>query len=365
MDTFKLYGTWHRFLTQWIPDQCASRVTNLTLLIVGLYQARHVHTGLIVRTWPVRAKLASLSRRVSRFLDNPAVVVRDWYAPLASQLLAMLAKGEVRLIIDASRVGFGHQWLILALAYRRRALPLVWSWKRGKRGHSSGEKQLELLRWVHDRLPPGAQVVLVGDSEFAGEKLLKQVRRWHWRYVLRQRGDYLVRRKGSRTWQPFAALLTHPGQQVWWPEAVLTQTAQLNTALLAYWQPGADEPWLLATNLPDARRTRQAYARRMWIEEMFGDLKGHGFDLQATHLRHEQRLSRLTLAVCLLYVWLLLTGHQVVKAGQRHLVDRHDRRDLSHFRIGWNFIERCLAWFISVPVSLPASIPPASLVSGG
>jgi hypothetical protein len=38
----------------------------------------------------------------------------------------------------------------------------------------------------------------------------------------------------------------------------------------------------------------------MWIEEMFGDLKGHGFDLESTHLRYFLRLARLTLAVVLL-----------------------------------------------------------------
>jgi hypothetical protein len=32
----------------------------------------------------------------------------------------------------------------------------------------------------------------------------------------------------------------------------------------------------------------------MWIEEMFGDLKGNGFDLESTMLRH---VSRLTLAL--------------------------------------------------------------------
>ena len=365
MDNFKLYSTWHQFLTQWIPDDCASRLTNLTLLIVGLYHARHVHANRIVSKWPVRAKVPSLTRRLSRFLDNPAVAARDWYEPVACYLLSRLAGSDVRLIIDASRVGFGHQLLIVALAYRRRAVPLVWSWKPGTRGHSSGEKQLELLRWVHDRLPAGSRVLLAGDSEFGGEKLLKQLRRWRWGYVLRQPGDHRVRRVGSRRWQPFADLVGRPGQQVWWAQAVLTQQNQIPTALLAYWKVGEDKPWLLATNLLDARRTRQAYARRMWIEEMFGDLKGHGFDLEATHLRAEPRLSRLTLAVCLLYVWLLLGGHRVIHSGLRHLVDRHNRRDLSHFRIGWDFIERCLAWLLPIAVSLPISLPPARLVSGG
>jgi len=57
------------------------------------------------------------------------------------------------------------------------------------------------------------------------------------------------------------------------------------------WKAGEDEPWYLATNIPDRQMTLQSYAHRMWIEEMFGDLKGHGFDLEGTMLRHDERLS--------------------------------------------------------------------------
>ena len=43
------------------------------------------------------------------------------------------------------------------------------------------------------------------------------------------------------------------------------------------------------------------------------------------------RLSRLTLAVALLYVWLISTGTQVIRDGLRHLVDRKRSPGLEHF----------------------------------
>lgn len=92
--------------------------------------------------------------------------------------------------------------------------------------------------------------------------------------------------------------------------------------MLAYWQPGEKEPWLLATNLPDLQIALRFYKRRMWIEEMFGDLKKHGFDLEASMLHSFLRLSRLTLAVAFLYVWLVSTGGRTIKQGVRHLIDR-------------------------------------------
>ena len=90
----------------------------------------------------------------------------------------------------------------------------------------------------------------------------------------------------------------------------------------------------------------------MWIEEMYGDFKKHGFDLERTMLRHFLRLSRLTLAVAILYVWLVSVGTRTIRCGLRNLVDRTDRRDLSIFQIGLRFIERQLTNALPLHLSL-------------
>jgi hypothetical protein len=269
--------------------------------------------------------------------------VREWYRPLASRVLQTIAStGAVRLIIDGSKVGFGHQLLMVAVAYRRRAIPLAWTWVRGPRGHSSVLKQVALLAYVHRLLPPKTNVVLVGDAEFGAVDVQKQLKKWHWHYAVRQKGAYLVIPFAQRNPQRLASLVSKPGETVWLPQCRLTQKHRWRVNVLAYWQLGEKEPWLLATNLTNAPLALRAYRCRMWIEEMFGDMKGHGFDIESTHLRDFLRLSRLTLAVVLLYVWLLTFGARTTKNGQRRLVDRHDRRDYSLFRIGWNMAERRL-----------------------
>jgi hypothetical protein len=178
MDNFKMYGSWYRLLKQYRPEAGAWQVQNLALLVVELHQARHVFLSRIVAKWPVRAKLVSLTRRLSPFLDNGAVVVREWYAPVARAWLAVAAVGEIHLIIDGSKVGFGHQLLMVGLAYRRRALPLAWTWVKGVKGHSSGATQLALLRYVASLMPAGARVSLVGDSEFSRLATLRQLHAW-------------------------------------------------------------------------------------------------------------------------------------------------------------------------------------------
>ena len=51
---------------------------------------------------PGAANPPSITRRLSRFLDNPAVRVREWYEPIATGLVRSMANtaGEIRVIAD-------------------------------------------------------------------------------------------------------------------------------------------------------------------------------------------------------------------------------------------------------------------------
>jgi hypothetical protein len=353
MSINQVYHSWLKRIRELYPQERITRLRNLAWLISGLSQSRSVQLSKIANKIPGQATASSIVRRISRFLDNPAVRVRSWYEPIACHLIERVSQhqSEIRLIVDGSKVGFGHQLLIISLAYRRRALPLVWSWVKGPRGHSSSAVQLALLAYVRRFLPPECQVLLVGDSEFGAVAVLKQLDDWHWHYVLRQKSSHLVQLNDQSRWQPFGALISRMGLKLWLGSALLTQQWAYSVNLVAYWQVGEKEPWLLATNLPALPLTLAAYRRRMWIEQMFGDFKRHGFDLESTHLRHFRRLSRLTLAVALLYVWLVAYGSYIIKTGQRYLVDRSDRRDLSLFRIGFDMFERRLARALAVPIS--------------
>lgn len=115
---------------------------------------------------------------------------------------------------------------------------------------------------------------------------------------------------------------------------LLTRASPYPTHLVLFWKPGVPKPWYLATNRLDPRAVIRLCRHRMGIEAMFGDMKQHGFDLEASHLRHFLRLSRLTLAACLLYLWLVALGEHVITHPVTDEIDRTDRRDLSLFRLG-------------------------------
>jgi hypothetical protein len=344
MTTNHLYDTWFQRIRELRPKQRITQLRNFALLVYGIYLSRSVYLSRIAGKIPGKAKLQSVIKRLDRFLDNPVIRVREWYKPIAVEWLAkQYARiGEIHLIVDGTKVGFGHQLLMVSLAYRRRAIPIAWTWVKHVRGHSTGNKQIALLAYVKTLIPSRAAVFLVGDTEFGPIKVLKQLDKWHWYYVLRQKSDTMVWSDAENRWKPFGRHILKAGQRIWLGKKIFSQAHMYPVNLLAYWKPGEKEPWYLATNLPDLQTALHFYKRRMWIEEMFGDMKKHGFDLECSMLHSFLRLSRLTLAVAFLYVWLVSTGGRTINQGLRHLVDRKDRRDLSIFQIGFRFIERLL-----------------------
>ena len=349
-----LYHTWIQRIRELRPKQRITQIRTFVWLIVGIYQSRSVNLSRVAGKIPGTAKLVSVTRRLSRLLANRAMSVRGWYEPIARQWLeSQAAHGQqIRLIVDGSKVGFAHQLLIVSLAYRRRAIPIAWTWVGHVRGHSPATLQLDLLAYVHSLLPEGFAVLLVGASEFGPVEVLRQLDLWGWDYVLRQKTSVHVCLAPESGWHDFGSWVQQPGQSRWLGQGWLTESEIYPVYLLVHWAAGEKEPWCLVTNLPDRRLTLQAYARRMWIEEMFGDLKRHGFDLESTMLHHADRLSCLTLAVVLLYVWSVSTGARTIHEGRRSLVDRNDRRDLSIFQIGLRFIDRQLINALPVHLSL-------------
>ena len=190
-----LYHTWFQRIRELRPNQRITQIRNFVWLVIGIYQSRSVCLSRIAGKIPGLAKLLSSVRRLSRLLDNPAIRVREWYEPIARAWLETQLQhvGEIRLIVDGTKIGFGHQLLIVCLAYRKRAIPIAWTWVKHVKGHSTAVKQLALLAYVRKLIPKGAAVFLVGDCEFGSVAVLRQLDQWHWFYVLRQKTNTGVR----------------------------------------------------------------------------------------------------------------------------------------------------------------------------
>lgn len=349
-NNLQLYHKMRQQLCQWLPEERSTRLQNMALFLIGLYLSGQPHLSKIVRKWPLLGKLPSLTNRLWRFLNNPHIDVEAWYAPVAQKIIAQLPAGRIILVVDTTKVGFYHRLLSIGVAFKKRTLPLVWTVRRGRKGHTRADEQLALFKKVAKILPQKAKIWVVGDTEFQSVPLLRWLRRPNWHFVIRQQGKNKVRWAGQ-AWVKINALPLEAGQTrvIGWVRLTAKHDAGWYWLLL-HWETGEDEPWYLVSDQPGKTALLKVYRKRMWVEEMYGDLKGHGFDLEATHLKNAARIARLVLGFCIVFVWLITLGSWVVKRGFRHLVDHKSRRDKSYFRIGWDWVERCLGLAHPIPL---------------
>ena len=112
------------------------------------------------------------------------------------------------------------------------------------------------------------------------------------------------------------------------------------------------------------------YRRRWSIETLFGNLKTHGFDMEATHITDPKKLETLLVLMAVAAALAAKTG-----AGGARVrpipVKKHGRRAISHFAIGLNVLRKILARKITDQVIallhalVSKEIPPKSLIRFG
>ena len=90
--------------------------------------------------------------------------------------------------------------------------------------------------------------------------------------------------------------------------AFSTKAAQLDCTLLAWWDEGHTEPWVVLTDLPPECSDACWYGLRAWIEQGFKDQKRGGWQWQQTRMTDPARAERLWLAIAVATVWLLRVG---------------------------------------------------------
>ena len=114
---------------------------------------------------------------------------------------------------------------------------------------------------------------------------------------------------------------------------------------------GYTTPLYLVTNMHAAEEACRLYSKRFRIETFFSDQKSRGFHLQKSHLSDPQRLSRLLIAACLAYIWIVYLGSVCRKEEWVRIIHRRHRCDLSLFQLGMRLLEHFLNEDLPIPVA--------------
>ena len=91
----ELYHTWMQRICELRPGQRITQQRSFVWLMIGIYESRSVHLSKVAGKIPGSAKLMSITRRLSRFLDNSAIIALCRPLLLAVDGLAKIGRAHV------------------------------------------------------------------------------------------------------------------------------------------------------------------------------------------------------------------------------------------------------------------------------
>ena len=279
---------------------------------------------------------------------------------------------RLALACDASTLGQRFTVLVISIVYRGCGIPVAWKVVEATTKGAWKPHWQDLLTHLKASIPNDWFVLVTTDRGLYADWLYSQIQSNRWHPFMRINDGGLFRRHHEQQFQPLNTLVTHIGQS-WSGQVSCFKTNPLDCTLLARWDEGYSEPWLIVTDLPPASADACWYGMRSWVECLFKDGKRGGFGWHHTKITDPKRAERHWLAIAVATLWVVSVGGQAdaaLSASSLHeLPDTHVARQrfsgckpprlLSCFRRGFIVILSALLNHLPLPLGgfIPESWP--------
>jgi hypothetical protein len=343
MNATTIVHDWRRTVaTHLLPHLHGHQAKSLADLSFAVALGGSCQAGHLASHVPTPAKPASGRRRCERLLDNPRLRPRLAQRQLARELLQHWGGQTILLLLDETPKANDLRVLNIRIAYRHRALPLAAvCYRPDALPQPLPQLVRSLLRQVRGCLPPDARVVLLADRGLAWPLLVDWCQEHGWHYVIRLQGATRVRfPDGSE--RPARELASRPGQRWLGAAEVFKKAGWRGAQVVATWERGMKEAWLLLTDARASLRHCRVYGKRTWVEESHRDDKSAAFHWERSQVTDPTHALRLLLLITLAMVLAASQGSLVLKGGARRELDPHRQRRLSIVQLGLRWLRYAL-----------------------
>jgi hypothetical protein len=140
---------------------------------------------------------------------------------------------------------------------------------------------------------------------FDGTTLQETLNEGGWYYGCRTAQSTVATWEGETFRLDTLGACSKPGTLMALQEGQMTRDAYGPVMLLCCWATGYQAPLYLVSNMDAAEEACRYDQKRFRIETFFSDQKSRGFHIHKSHIADPQRLSRLLIAACLAYIWMV------------------------------------------------------------
>ena len=282
------------------------------------------------------------------------VEVLACFGPLLAWLLSWWRSGEKRMVLALDATSLGQVFTVLAISvvYRGCAIPVAWAIVPGTAKGAWKDHWLGLLSLLHRAIPRKWCVLVLTDRGLYAKWLYQAIRAYRWHPFMRINGQGQYRLRRGTTWRSLSGAVRQDGSLLARPIVCFkTQSAQLRCTLLACWQSGYTDPWLIVTDLPVNQACVLWYGMRSWIECGFKDFKRGGWRWEQTKMTRPERAERLWLVMTVAILWVLSVGGEAdLQTSPATMPALPTPRPLSCFVQGLNLILVTVALALPLPI---------------
>ncbi len=304
----------------------------LAQLIMAMITVKTVNFTHLATAFISDALRESCYKRIQRFFR---FLKFDPFA-LASMVITLfgLKNKKLSLALDRTNWKFGKidiNILMLTVAYKGIALPLMWSCLR-KRGNSNTLERIALIKRILLLIGSKNIDCLLGDREFVGSEWIQWLDSQDISFLFRIRNNSLL--EGIVPVSVFFRNLPYRkkvknGKITLWGNNVYLSTR---------WSYKKDELVTIISNRK-FKNPFKVYRKRWEIETFFGCLKKRGFCFEDTHLIHLPRIEKLVFVLTVAFCWSHLVGE--AKEEESPIKTKsHGRKAKSTFRYGFDELRR-------------------------
>ena len=258
----------------------------------------------------------SQQRRLSRWLQNPSIVVSELYDGLIRQAICNWQQQEMFLALDSSMLWNQYCLIRLVVVHRGRGLTLAWRVIEHASSSVTYEDYKGLLEAASHRVPAQVSIVVTADRGFIQTELMRAVDALGWGYCIRLKANSWVKRYGHG-WCQLRDFHLAAGEALMLHTVHLHKGARFGPVNIALARHPNGESWAVLSNQKTTLKTLQEYGLRFSIEESFLDDKSNGFELERSQIREAQMLERLSYELAVATLYLTAQGLAEVEAGER------------------------------------------------
>jgi hypothetical protein len=271
---------------------------------------------LAVKTHALRQRLRELYQPASAQIGNTRSEF-DFtlcFAPLVRWAAADQPDKRLILALDPTNLTDRFRVLCAAVLYRGCGLPVAWAVQTAHEKGSWNTIWFDLLGKLKTALGDGWTVLVLTDRGLESPDLFHAIVRLGWHPLMRVKRCGKFRPANWHRGQLMPFFAPAAGRK-WFGEGVAYPSgACLECTLLASWDEGHDEPWLILTDLPVAGANPAWYAWRMWIEQGFRVLKRGGWQWHRTQMTDPLRVARLWAVIAVATVYAVELGGEAEPA---------------------------------------------------